>query len=313
MRASIVSAFLAGLLAPTSTPAQDANGVAAGPSSASLALTEATSASLALVETTSIACPSATQVITATATAWVTETAAYNGSGQVTVTETDAETTTVTITTDLGSTVTLFTTLTDVSHATLSTYTSAKPTIPAQQRAVRQAVAPGCPAFTLSTRTQTRSSTTTLYPRLAPTTTLRLRVGITYTETITRAAPTVYIALTTSATSTTTLAYAAPTFTRVFGPKAGCVDRSAATAFSLDPVITDTANATTECQGLCAQDGLCGHVYVQRMLEEYGTAAPYWACYFNLRAVVVERDLLCGEQEGTWGVAVGYDAMGRGS
>ncbi|KAK3070765.1 hypothetical protein LTR53_009881 [Teratosphaeriaceae sp. CCFEE 6253] len=303
MRASIVSAFLAGFLAPATTPAQNANSVAVAPSSASLALAEATST----------ACPNATQVITATATAWVTETAAYNGSGQVTVTETDAETTTVTITTDLGSTVTLFTTLTDVSHATLSTYTSANPTIPAQQRAVRQAAAPECSASAISTRTQTRSSTTTLSPNLAPTTTLLLRVGITYTQTITRAAPTVHISLTTSTTSTTTLAYAAPTFTRVFGPTAGCVDRSAATAFHLDPVITDPANATTGCQGLCAQDGLCGHVYVQRMLGEYGTAAPYWACYFNLRALVVERDLLRGAREGTWGVAVGYDAWGRGT
>ena len=177
---------------------------------------------------------------------------------------------------------------------------------------VRKTAVGECSANATTTTTDVRSSTTTLFDGPAPTTTILMRVGVTYTETVTLPASTLWISLTTSATSTKTVALAAPTFTQVFGPKAGCIDQMAATAFNLDPSVTDVNNATLECKGLCTQDRLCQHVYVQIMFTDYGTTEPYFECYFNQRRLNVTRDLECGNREGTWGEACGFDAVGRG-
>ncbi|TKA71293.1 hypothetical protein B0A55_07595 [Friedmanniomyces simplex] len=136
--------------------------------------------------------------------------------------------------------------------------------------------------------------------------------GVTYTETVTLPPSTVWLTVSTSATSTSTVALAAPSFTQVFGPKAGCIDQASSGGDQLDASITDIRNATQECQDLCAQIGLCEHVYVQRLFTDYGTVAPYFECSFNDQHLNVTRDLQCGNRVGTWDAAVGFDAYGRG-
>ncbi|KAK3640469.1 hypothetical protein LTR56_011807 [Elasticomyces elasticus] len=275
-----------------------------------------------------------------TAVVWVTQTASFDASSPVTVTDSSTRSTTVTVTTDLSSTVTSFTTQTDLASTTLTTYTRAAPTAWARQRIKRERPArptctPGIAPFALSTlpsdqleaacsclgmpmpiATTTASaietSTTTVNQGSASTTTLLMLVGITYTKTITLPPSTAWITLSTSATSTATVALAAPTFTKVFGPEAGCIDQAYSGGDQLVPSITDVQEAAQECQDRCAQNSLCAHVYAQRLFTDYGSVKAYWECNFNSRHLNVSRDLQCGNTVGIWGVAVGFDADGRG-
>ncbi|KAK5733774.1 hypothetical protein LTR17_009478 [Elasticomyces elasticus] len=289
-------------------------------------------------------CASATQppttTLTTTAVVWVTKTASFDASSPVTFTDSSTRIETVTITTDLSSTVTSFATQTDLASTTLTTYTRAAPTAWARRRIKRERPArptctPGVAPFALSTlpsdqleaacsclgmpmaiATTTASAvettTTTVYQGSASTTTLLMLVGITYTKTITLPPSTAWITLSTSATSTATVALTAPTFTKVFGPEAGCIDQAYYGGDQLDPSITDVREAAQKCQDWCAQNSLCAHVHVQRLFTDYGSVKAYWECNFNSRHLNVSRDLQCGNTVGIWGIAIGFDANGRG-
>ncbi|KAK3616609.1 hypothetical protein LTR56_025851 [Elasticomyces elasticus] len=300
-------------------------------------------------EAASTLCASATQptttTLTTTAVVWVTEKASFDASSPVTFTDSSTRSETVTITTDLGSTVTSFTTKTDLASTTLTTYTGAastawSPTTWSWRRIKRERpaqatctsavalsalltlsseqleVACSCLGMPMPIATTTASavetSTTTFNQGSASTTTLLMLVGITYTKTITLPPSTAWITLSTSATSTATVALAAPTFTKAFGPEAGCIDQAYSGGDQLDPSITDVREAVQKCQDRCAQNPLCQGLYVQQLFTDYGDVKPYWNCNFNSQHLNVSRDLQCGSTIGIWGVAVGFDGNGRG-
>ncbi|KAK4953658.1 hypothetical protein LTR10_008261 [Elasticomyces elasticus] len=284
--------------------------------------------------------PTTTTTLTTTAVVWVTKTASFDASSPVTITDSSSRSKTVTITTDLGSTVTSFTTHTNLASTTLTTYTRAAPTAWARRRSKRERLAQstctsGVALSALSTLSSEQlevacscldmpvpiatitasaieTSTTTVNQGSASTTTLLMLVGITYTNTITLPPSTAWITLGTSATSTATVALAAPTFTKVFGPEAGCIDQAYSGGDQLDQSITDVREAAQKCQDRCAQNSLCQGLYVQQLFTDYGDVKPYWNCNFNSQHLNVSRDLQCGNRVGIWGVAVGFDANGRG-
>lgn len=134
-----------------------------------------------------------------------------------------------------------------------------------------------------------------------------------YTKTVTLPAKTITLNTKASQTSTSVVTLAAPHYTQVFGPKAGCADVAANfTAEQLPNTITDETEAMQKCQGMCTQKGECEHVFVQQMLTDYGDAKSYWECFFNDHTLVESTDLDCGQREGTYGKALGWDALGRG-
>ncbi|TKA78691.1 hypothetical protein B0A55_04489, partial [Friedmanniomyces simplex] len=244
-----------------------------------------------------------TSTLTTSAVLWVTETASFGASGEVTVTDSSFRTKTVTITTNLGSTVTSFTTHTNLASTLFTTYTRATPTAQARRLLVRQTPTPpactssaalatlselspsqletacsclgilGSNATCTTTKTASETSTSTIYEgsarASASATTLLMLAGVTYTETVTLPPSTVWLTVSTSATSTRATALAAPSFTQVFGPKPGCIDQASSGGDQLDASVTDIRKATQECQDLCAQIGLCEHVYVQRLFVDY--------------------------------------------
>ncbi|TKA24601.1 hypothetical protein B0A50_06361 [Salinomyces thailandicus] len=146
---------------------------------------------------------------------------------------------------------------------------------------------------------------------VASTTTLIMLGHATITETVT-AASTISATETESLTSTSTVALAAPRYSQVFGPKAGCTFTDDAPAQQLDDSITDSMEATQKCKDLCTQRAECSFVYIQHLFVDYGPTTPHYQCYFNDHPLDAAADLECGRNEGIWGEACGFDAMGRG-
>ncbi|KAJ9629359.1 hypothetical protein H2203_001732 [Taxawa tesnikishii (nom. ined.)] len=83
---------------------------------------------------------------------------------------------------------------------------------------------------------------------------------------------------TSTVTATKTLSLAAPSFTKVFGPQDGCIDVAVRANFALNSTVGQK-DAIATCKAQCAQLGSCDFVYVQWMMQDYGTVTPFWECY----------------------------------
>ncbi|GAB7364204.1 hypothetical protein MBLNU230_g4755t1 [Neophaeotheca triangularis] len=137
--------------------------------------------------------------------------------------------------------------------------------------------------------------------------------SVVYTEYVTKAATTITLSATSSETATATVTLAAPTFTQVFGPRTGCMDVAANfKAEQLPNNVKGEGEAAQKCKDMCTQRGNCEHVYVQHMMADYGSTLPYFECFFNDHCLSEETDLECGQRPGTYGRAIGWDAIGRG-
>lgn len=62
---------------------------------------------------------------------------------------------------------------------------------------------------------------------------------------------------------------------------------------------------------ICEQDSKCSFVYVQRQFAE-SNGKPYFGCVLNTEQFDEESTLDCGKK-GVYGVAVGFDAVDRGT
>lgn len=80
----------------------------------------------------------------------------------------------------------------------------------------------------------------------------------------------------------------------------------------LDSSITQIRNATAECKGICEQDSKCSFVYVQRLFSE-SNGKPYFGCVLNKEQFDEGNTLDCGKKAGIYGMAVGFDAVDRGT
>ena len=154
---------------------------------------------------------------------------------------------------------------------------------------------------------------TTEFAGTAPTTTIYQVAMSTTTVTVN---PMKYITQTKTfcTTSTITISYAAPAFTQAFGPQAGCIDIAASASSRILPHDTkDLHSATQQCKSLCSQNANCAAVYVQHMSFKQGGPRHYH-CFFNDKAFDAKTDLQCfpKPKKTIYGVAIGYDACGRG-
>jgi hypothetical protein len=115
-------------------------------------------------------------------------------------------------------------------------------------------------------------------------------------------------------TATVTVSYAAPTFTQAFGPKAGCIDIASASSKILPHSVKDLHAAAQQCKSLCSQNADCAAVYVQHMSFVRG-GPKHYHCFFNDKELDAETDLQCfpKPKKTIYGVAIGYDACGRGT
>jgi hypothetical protein len=113
-------------------------------------------------------------------------------------------------------------------------------------------------------------------------------------------------------TSTVYQTYAAPTFTKVYGPKAGCEDVAPGSIKKLSPSIAHIRKANYVCKSICEQDAKCSFVYVQRLYAE-SDGTPYFGCMLNEEQFSKGSTLECGKKTGVYGVAMGFDAVDRGT
>ncbi|KAM0723496.1 hypothetical protein Q7P37_000483 [Cladosporium fusiforme] len=257
---------------------------------------------------------------------------------QETVSSTSFETTTETVTCTAASTSYSPVIQTECITSTITTYTS--PT-PSGQRQKRQATSAACvssgleslssfnnetladacscldiPALTeISTVYVTSfiAATTTSFQGLAPTTTAEFIDRVTVTETVSPYFSVIPVSSTKTITETSTVSLAAPTYKEVFGPEAGCSSLNAGLAEALDASITEECEADKACQEICSQEPSCKFLYVQRLVSDYGGAAPYYQCYMDPKEFDEDRDLVCGRDEKLYGEARGFDACGRGT
>jgi len=156
------------------------------------------------------------------------------------------------------------------------------------------------------------AATTTSFIGLAPTTTAEFIDRATITETVTPSVVTIPVSSVKTITETTTVSLAAPTYSPNFGPKVGCSNLNAGRAEALANTITEDCEADKACKEICSQEPTCKFLYVQRLFGDYGDATPYYNCYMNDKDLDETRDLMCGRQEGIWGMARGFDVCGRG-
>lgn len=154
--------------------------------------------------------------------------------------------------------------------------------------------------------------TSTAVDGTAPTTTVYKLVLATTTVTE-QPEKTVSTRTTSCTTSTVVETYAAPTFTKAYGPKAGCADVAPGRAVRLDENHTNLPDATHECRSLCEQDTKCEFVYVQRLFDMKSDGKAYYGCVLNEQHLDTSKDLKCQKKAGIWGVAVGFNANGRGT
>lgn len=157
------------------------------------------------------------------------------------------------------------------------------------------------PVQVTSTAVQGTAPSTTIYQIVLSTTTLTVQPLKTVSTHVIKCT-----------TATVVQTYAAPTFTKVYGPKAGCADIAPGRQVKLDDTIKRLPGATMECRSQCEQDATCEFVYVQRLFSQ-SDGRPYYGCVLNDAHFDASKDLDCGRKAGVYGVALGFDARGRGS
>ncbi|RMY93611.1 hypothetical protein D0862_09172 [Hortaea werneckii] len=145
----------------------------------------------------------------------------------------------------------------------------------------------------------------------ASTTTILMAGHATVSQTV-QAGTTISTTKTTEITSTSTVTLAAPTYTQVYGPESGCSISEDTESEQLDTSITDSTEASERCQTSCSQKPGCSFVFAQQLFPDYGQTRPHFQCYFIDHHFNETMDLQCGQSEGIWGRACGFDAEGRG-